>query len=339
MRRHIRSIEDRLARLEARSHEQCSNEVQTAGTTQHAPDSISCFCAHSRVASENERPLQTAASGTQASDLISLGASSWSPREGIPNVSLLRSSQLDEGVLTSTELGLAHQQNITRTNGATTLDSSNMGFVRSLNVGWSMPLKGVNTKHRLPTLPKLLWKRLESSTMIPPRPVADDLLQSYFTFAHEFLPVFYRLAFDREYERLWTSSTLSRQRDPREHLEDVIFLSTLNVCIALGSLFSHLVPDEDRESTSNEYYERSRALINFDVCDYSSLSTVRLQLITGLYLQTTSHVSRCWNVVGMAIRLGQDLGLHKDPSETQQSDQLEVEMKRRIWYSCVAMDM
>lgn len=38
-----------------------------------------------------------------------------------------------------------------------------------------------------------------------------------------------------ELERLWISGTLSRQRDPREHLEDGIFLSTLNVCVALGS--------------------------------------------------------------------------------------------------------
>lgn len=127
-------------------------------------------------------------------------------------------------------------------------------------------------------------------------------------------------------------------QDPREELEDGIFLSTLNVCFALGSLFNELVADEDRESTGDEYYQRSRALTNFDICDYSTLSTIRLQLATGLYLQTTSHASRCWNVVGMAIRFAQDLGLHRDPSGRAESDSVESEMKRRVWYSCVVMD-
>ena len=202
-----------------------------------------------------------------------------------------------------------------------------------------MPVEGRHSKRRLPALPKLLWKRLDSAAVIPPRPMADGLVQSFFTFVHDFLPVFHKPAFDRQYEKLWTSSLVSGPHDPREHLEDAIFLSTLNVCFALGSLFSQLVRDEDREYTSDEYYQRSRALMNFDVCDYSSLSTVRLQLVSGLYLQTTSNAPRCWNVVGMAIRLAQDLGLHEDPLRIPQSDQLEAEIERRVWYSCVVMDM
>jgi hypothetical protein len=202
-----------------------------------------------------------------------------------------------------------------------------------------MPAESRHSKHRLPPLPKVLWKRLDSAAVIPPRPMADSLSQSFFTFAHDFLPVFHKLAFDKQYEKLWTSSVLPGTQDPRETLEDAIFLSTLNVCFALGSLFSPLVLDEDRESTSDAYYQRSRSLINFDVCDYSSLSMIRLQLVSGLYLQTTLNASRCWNVVGMAIRLAQDIGLHKNSPGTSQSDQLEVEMERRVWYSCVVMDV
>ena len=232
-----------------------------------------------------------------------------------------------------------HQSTAMRDDGSKSLCSSNLAFLGSIEVDWTMPGDDRYSKRRLPPLPKLLWKRLDSAAMIPPRPMADSLVHSFFTVVHDFLPIFHKPAFDRQYEKLWTSSVLPEPHDPREHLEDAIFLSTLNVCFALGSLFSQLVLDEDRESTSDAYYQRSRALINFDVCDYSSLSTVRLQLVSSLYLQTTSNASRCWNVVGMAIRLAQDIGLHENPVGTSQSDQLGVDMERRVWYSCVVMDV
>ena len=233
---------------------------------------------------------------------------------------------------------LPQPQKSSKTDKPTALCSSNDGFLRSINSGWSIPLQGDKNTYSLPSAPKELWKRAESSMMLPRRPVADSLLNSFFTFAHDFLPIFHRPAFQRRYESLWVSSAPARPSGQHEKFEDGVFLSTLNVCFALGSLFSELIANDDRESTGDEYYQRSRALTNFDICDYSSLSTVRLQLVTGLYLQTTPHASRCWNVVGMAIRLAQDLGLHKDPSGHAQSDSVEVEMKRRVWYSCSVMD-
>lgn len=234
--------------------------------------------------------------------------------------------------------GLLNPLESTGTDNPTTLCSSNFGFLRSVDSSWSAPSGGDRNAECLPSLPKIQWKRAESSMMLPRRHVADDLLHSFFTFAHDFLPIFHKPAFQRQYEILWVSNAPARPNGPHDNLEDGIFLSTLNVCFALGSLFSELVADEDREPTGDEYYQRSRALTNFDICDYSSLSTVRLQLATGLYLQTTAHASRCWNVVGMAVRLAQNLGLHKGPSGHSQSESVEDEMKRRVWYSCVVMD-
>jgi hypothetical protein len=218
------------------------------------------------------------------------------------------------------------------------MTSSNLGFLRSLDSNWLEAFDVDRNNPSLSTVAKPLWKRAESSMMLPRRPLADDLLHAYFTFAHDFLPIFHRPAFERKYESLWTSRAPSPHYSPHEHIEDGIFLATLNVCFALGSLFSELINDEDRETTGEQFYQRSRALTNFDVCDHSSLLAVRLQLVTSLYLQTTSHTSRCWNVVGMAIRLAQNLGLHKDPNVYHDYGNLEVELKRRVWYSCVVMD-
>lgn len=259
-------------------------------------------------------------------------------RGSIPRQSLSCDSRLAGIANPVADAGLAHPQKPIGADKPTTLCSSNLGFLRSLDSSWSIPLDGDKNSHSLPSVPEALWKRSESSMMLPRRTVADSLLHSFFAIVHDFLPIFHKPAFQRRYESLWLSTPPARPDGPHEKFEDGVFLSTLNVCFALGSLFSELVADEDRESTGDEYYQRSRALTNFDICDYSSLSTVRLQLVTGLYLQTTSHASRCWNVVGMAIRLAQDISLHKDPSGHAQSDSVEVEMKRRVWHSCTVMD-
>jgi hypothetical protein len=292
----------------------------------------SSFWTYKQVAPDPLNFLPTAASITHSSDHTKR------PRnleESISRTSLPYSPQSIGDVRANAALEITQQQNQT----PVSLCSSNLGFLRSLDAGWSMPVEGSSDTLRLPPLPTLLWKRLDSSTLIPPRPVADSLLDSFFKCAHEFLPIFHKSAFDKQYKELWTSSVRSEPRDSRAHFEDGIFLSTLNVCFALGSLFSELILDEDRETTSDEYYLRSKTLTNFDICDYSALSTVRLQLVTSLYLQTTSNASRCWNVAGLAIRLAQDLGLHKRVSGDAQSDRLEDEMKRRVWYSCIVMDM
>jgi hypothetical protein len=312
----VRDVESRLRRLEAQTRRQSE-----------------------RATIDTAEPLPITANEMSVYDWDRHDATIQSMKsDGIPTDSLSRGPRLARDVDAIADPGIPHPQKSTRLDKPTALCSSNDGFLRSLDSSWPMPLGSDKNTYSLPSFPKALWKLTESSTMLPRRLVADDLLRSFFTFAHDFLPIFHKPAFQRRYQSLWVSSAPARPMGPHERFEDGVFLSTLNVCFALGSLFSELVADEDRESTCDEYYQRSRALTNFDICDYPSLSTVRLQLVTGLYLQTTPHASRCWNVVGMAIRLAQDLGLHKDPSGHAQSDSVEVEMKRRVWYSCAVMD-
>jgi len=261
--------------------------------------------------------------------------SSHNFEDNILSESLARDRQNVADVDRTAELGGPHLRTSTATAEFAPLCSSNLGFLRSFD---STCLETFNGEKIHGLYPKPFWKRSESSMMLPRRPLADNLLHAYFTFAHDFLPVFYRPSFEWRYERLWMPDPPDICEGPHPNTEDGLFLAILNVCFALGSLFSDLIADEDRESTGEAFYQRSRALTNFDICDYSSLTAVRLQLLTGLYLQTTPHVSRCWNVVGVAIRLAQDLELHMDPSVYGEYDISNVEVKRRVWYSCVVMD-
>ena len=61
-------------------------------------------------------------------------------------------------------------------------------------------------------------------------------------------------------------------------------------------------------------------------------------LLNGVYLQSTYYPNRCWNSVGLAIRVAQSLGLHNEHRTTQKRSQLQTEMGRRIWHNCMALD-
>ena len=81
-----------------------------------------------------------------------------------------------------------------------------------------------------------------------------------------------------------------------------------------------------------------RHLLLFEVLDSTSLSLVQMLCLTGVYLQSTQHANRCWNSVGLAIRVAQSLGLHLNEVGGRKIPQLEREMRRRVWHTCVVLD-
>lgn len=82
-----------------------------------------------------------------------------------------------------------------------------------------------------------------------------------------------------------------------------------------------------------------------DMLSDSNNLTVRSLLILSMHsdLHGTTAVqsgSRCWNRTGAAIRMAQDLGLHRDASgrDDVDDDAFFLEQKRRIWGCCVTAD-
>ncbi|PWN51875.1 hypothetical protein IE53DRAFT_361230 [Violaceomyces palustris] len=82
-----------------------------------------------------------------------------------------------------------------------------------------------------------------------------------------------------------------------------------------------------------------------DLLSNSSSVTVRALLIMSLHSDLHGSIavqsgSRCWNRTGIAIRMAQDLGLHRDASgrDDIEEDTFFLEQKRRIWGCCVTAD-
>lgn len=119
---------------------------------------------------------------------------------------------------------------------------------------------------------------------------------------------------------------------------EAVFASTLNVIFALGCQFSILVPAQAKTAMAHDFYQRSRLVYNYELLDSMSVPAVQMLLLTGVYLQSAQNANRCWNVIGLAIRAAQGLGLHVETGRSRRLCQADREIRRRIWHCCLVLD-
>ncbi|KAM0719397.1 hypothetical protein Q7P37_005302 [Cladosporium fusiforme] len=187
--------------------------------------------------------------------------------------------------------------------------------------------------------PERLPDWASGAAMLPRRRNADDFLACYWEFIHPLFPVLHKPSFLKQYQALWASETTPETRDLGNlGLEELVFTATLNLVFGLGCKFSNLVAPAQKNSMADDFYQKSRHLLLFEVLDTTSLSLVQMMCLTGVYLQSTQHANRCWNSVGLAIRVAQTLGLHLNEHGRKKIPQLELEMRRRVWHTCVNLD-
>ncbi|KAH8800258.1 fungal-specific transcription factor domain-containing protein [Xylogone sp. PMI_703] len=176
-----------------------------------------------------------------------------------------------------------------------------------------------------------------SEFILPHRHAADEFLSCYWEFIHPIFPVLHKQTFLGLYKKLWMPAGDVAGRFDNS-VGETIFHVSLNLVFALGCQFSNVIIPAKKMSCADEFYQRSRKLTNFEIMDSAQLSLVQMLLLTGIYLQSTEHVTRLWNVIGLAIRAAQCLGLHSNEASVHLESQLDREIRRRIWYNCVLLD-
>lgn len=189
---------------------------------------------------------------------------------------------------------------------------------------------------------------------IPPRNQADALLESYWIKFHSLYPFLHRPSFTEKYMTLWTPSdgdqstqgpTSQRNKGFYDDMDDRTFHCMLNLVFALGSQFGIIEDEGNRTQLGLTFFGRAKGLINFDMLVQGNIYLVQTLILMGQYLQSTDMTSACWNMVGLAIRVSQGIGLHHEPDSCDQGccskgklSQLEIEMRRRAWSGCALLD-
>ncbi|CAC9890749.1 unnamed protein product [Aureobasidium pullulans] len=192
--------------------------------------------------------------------------------------------------------------------------------------------------------PLRLDRSTEQSAELPIRRIADDLINCYWQYMHPLFPILHEPTFTAAYKKSWTSdqpiphATPKPTSDNPGEIKEALFFSTLNIIFALGTRFCSSIPSTEKEITSKRFYRRARLNFPYDLLDFSSLPVLQMVLLQGVYLQSTTEVSRCWNVIGVAVRMAQSLGLHAEGTQDRKKTELEREMGRRLWWCCIVLD-
>jgi hypothetical protein len=184
--------------------------------------------------------------------------------------------------------------------------------------------------------------------LLPPRDLADHLLERFWDRVYCLYPFFDRTSFQDAYDNLWLPRSqpgkslsefdigLGSKADsgPRS----LVFVCALNIIFALGCYFADDIPVTEREAVSYTFFLRAKQHIGLDMMDVRTIGVVQTLLVVALYLQSTPYPHRCWNSIGVASRIAQGIGLHEAQLYEQKSP-LEQEIQRRTWHGCVMMDM
>lgn len=190
--------------------------------------------------------------------------------------------------------------------------------------------------------------------IIPTRNEADGLVESYQTWVYSLYPFLHMPSFLSRYRSIWTGSRDLPYANPvgnpnptnyYDTVSEKLFHCLLNLVFAMGALFNPAIAGPERDNVSQAFFARAKALIDLDELACGSTALVQALLLMGQYLQSTDAASSCWNIVGLAIRVSQGIGLHHEPEcchgevcSSNRHGQLDREIRRRTWMCSVILD-
>lgn len=205
---------------------------------------------------------------------------------------------------------------------------------------------------------------------LPDAATQERLLEIYFAYVHPALPILHKKSFLEELCVIYlaifldvaaTSFCYSRNAirqcgnsfNPpcpaqfgrgRLHISPLLLLAIFSVAARYTSTHdSDKPPSESAMWTAGDVYlGEAKRLLDLS---YSSSrpATCQALLLMGYREIGIGAMAQAWLYIGMAIRMAQDLGLHKNADQWTQGGvslftSVELQERRRIWYACVIMD-
>ncbi|KAL4904771.1 hypothetical protein BDW74DRAFT_185366 [Aspergillus multicolor] len=169
------------------------------------------------------------------------------------------------------------------------------------------------------------------------RPMADALLTQYWEAVHPIVRIVHRPSIIRRYQMFWEA--LEARRKPPASLRALISSMFFVAVVGMSSsrvMHQFGIPQQILQNQLQSETENA-------LKDARLLSTTRLETIQAfiLYLipMCRCEISRAHSaLVGMAVRLAESLGLHRDPKESQYSA-VETHVRRLTWYQVCFLDL
>lgn len=154
---------------------------------------------------------------------------------------------------------------------------------------------------------------------LPPKHVADTLMDQYRNTLHPTLPLIHWPSFQEQYDNAYKKGSL--------HGVPRIWCALLFAVFACGTLHRSWYDGQ-------KYLEISKSLIDMWTEDLT-LDHARAALLSSIFLIEMNLKSAGWTWIGFAVRISFDIGLH---CEAGTWPAIEKEMRRRVWWCVYACD-
>ncbi|KAF8625103.1 hypothetical protein AX15_005575 [Amanita polypyramis BW_CC] len=228
---------------------------------------------------------------------------------------------------------------------------------------WRFPKGGVWPA--LPSGAQTAAGLAEHRVQMPEPAVQQHLLDLYFAYVHPSFPVIQRDAFDlfkdvetpNAREPSVDSSTEADCNQPYfsfNHRHRSIPPLLLFAMFAVAARY-----EDDSDSSTvearptdpltmwdagDDYFSNAKIILDGSYVT-SRPSTCQALLLMGYREVGIGAMAQAWTYIGMAIRMAQDLGMHRSADEWARADlggklfgKRELNERKRIWYGCVIMD-
>ncbi|CAO3615065.1 unnamed protein product [Cunninghamella echinulata] len=159
---------------------------------------------------------------------------------------------------------------------------------------------------------------------LPQPDLAKSLLELYFTHFYTLIPIIHKDAFWAKYQ--------NNDNPPSKLLLNAMFAVASRISSDVRVRLSPELPN----TAGDIFFERARILLDFEYDDFT-ISTIQALLLMSSHQNGALKSIRGWIYSGMAFRMSQNLGLHRN-CDTWDLTEIEKEERKRVYYGCFVID-
>jgi len=168
---------------------------------------------------------------------------------------------------------------------------------------------------------------------LPPKHLADGLLDAYFARVHRLYPFVHEQTFRLDYERIYLRQDSESLAESRP-----VSIALLYMVFAHGAEFCRSLSETETVGIAAEFVAKAKRIVFAQMFRQESLELVQSLLLMCQYLQSTLELNQCWSLVGLMIRTAVSLGLHFNPLASEPFTTIEREIRKRVWWGCFMID-
>jgi hypothetical protein len=190
---------------------------------------------------------------------------------------------------------------------------------------------------------------------LPPREVVSFLVSTFFQFAQANFFYIHPEIFNRKLLAFYEGSQEFGGQGLHDTRKSAEFICLLFMVLAIGSQFADLESDSQEQPPVNvlldpsavdiskleppklspnpgwRFYEVAQSLLS-DVVASSSMTSVQACVLQGTFLLSTNARDVSYNVLGLALRMAVNMGMHRSVS-TESLHPHVRELRNRLWWS------